>query len=232
MRLIIVRFASPEPSPTATVTEILTAPPNPPSTIYVRVSDDWDMTQDMWLSDFGGALLGAIVAVLVALLVIRSDRQARSEERRTALAIEFMNQVDAALVALDADDPVAGAGDAGRHVSLWGARMAAIYGNSRRHRRYAEWIHYRTITVTNAIVRLRLAKSSIDKDAAIDEIVTVLSSMQGGTANWTMLSPHDWHSGDDSDVSIPRKGWGRLRNLLRKRAKGAPTDRGRSEGKS
>jgi hypothetical protein len=182
---------SPRPLPTVTVTQTL--PPATPPTVYVKVPDGWDPLTNVWLSDFGGALLGALVGLGVAMLVVSAERKARLEERRTSFAAQFLDVLaklhwevqygDRALIQ-----------DALGTFAQWAPRMVGLYGNTREHRQYALWLQAETVSL---ILKVRAAMQEVDTPGGITqelatELSKTLSVLQGSTIKWIMLKPRHW----------------------------------------
>ncbi|MEV4383548.1 hypothetical protein [Streptosporangium sp. NPDC049644] len=88
-------YAPPTPTPAPTVTVTQTIVPTSAPTIYVQTPDqDIDVWKDVILGDFGGATLGAIIAIFVALYIVRGERRARVEDRYMAEATALESAAD------------------------------------------------------------------------------------------------------------------------------------------
>lgn len=216
MKLCAVLSPSPEPVPTVTVTE--TVAPIPAPTIYVKVPDGWDPVHDMLLSDFGGALLGVVVTVLLAIGLflwerhdrredskqLRADRDAdleRAEQRiREDRRFSAGNQLADAIATLTTK--VSGFNHAAelRPASVaalgWVVRVADLYADDEEHGPFSEWIKRegRHLHFKIMIVTVELGKPQDDRDSGLldfltSEITTDLMMIEKSVFCWIKGGP-------------------------------------------
>jgi hypothetical protein len=184
---------TPVPAPTVTETVVVpTAIPTPVIT-FVPPDNGIDVWKDVVWGNFGGAVLGALVALVIALLVMSSERRARLEERRTTFATQFIEvaaKLHWGVETGDLSSLTAALGDFAR----WAPRMVGLYGNTMEHRRYAEWLQSE---VEPLMPQLGEALAQYEMDGRIDpdlhrDITATLAVLQGSTIKWIMMKPRHW----------------------------------------
>ncbi|MGW0587445.1 hypothetical protein [Streptosporangium sp. NPDC002607] len=195
------------------MTEFVTLTPSPAPTIYVKVPDDWDPLRDVWLSDFGGALAGALVAVSVALGLFLWERHERkvdsaqlridraedlrraeerlAEERRVALGAQLSNAIDAAISALVNIESTGVMRAVGAQLIGWTSRLSDLYIDDEQHEAYAAWIKPEGKAVHLKIMHLtvELDKGQGNRDVELmsfigSEITADLIVMEKSTNLW------------------------------------------------
>ncbi|WP_328709759.1 hypothetical protein [Microbispora hainanensis] len=191
--------SAPTPAPTVTVV-VPTSIPTPVITVTTP-PENLDPWKDIWLSDFGGAALGATVTVIAvfvaAYLAARSARLGREEERRIAFGIQFLEVVSE----LNRRYVLGGAKEikeATMNWLIWQPRMQALYGSHRQHRLFFEWMNRGIDDFDEIITRAsNMELSPEDRRKAVGEVVPVLIKLEHNLIKW-IQDPKGWRKGQQT----------------------------------
>ncbi|WP_061291929.1 hypothetical protein [Herbidospora cretacea] len=207
------------PEPPVTQTDLMLPTITTPI-ISVAPPDDGsiDVWREIIWTDFGGAFLGVVVAIGVAVWIARRDHRARLEDRRLAIATRLLDAVSEVIRLLPTRDD-------GEIRSALGAlttvttRIQGQYGTSRIHSRFTTWLgqevtRFRTDWLTT---NLRDLAANLDGGVAeptrtsigdTNDQIAELTTIQDTTTAW-MVDPKGWKV-DESYQEI----WRRQRSLL------------------
>lgn len=191
--------------PTITTPIISVAPPDDGSI---------DVWREIIWGDFGGAFLGAVVAIGIAVWIARRDHRARLEDRRLGMATRLLDAVSEVIRLLPTrdDGEIRSALSALTTVTT---RIQGQYGPSAIHGRFTTWLGQEVTRFRTDWLNTNLRDLAANLDGGVvkpigdtTDQIAELTTIQDTTTAW-MLDPKGWKV-DESYQEI----WRRQRSLL------------------
>lgn len=204
------------------MTETVTVTP-PPLVVNVPVPPDtFDFWHDIILTgDFFGAVLavlgGIAAGVVASRMVVRADRQAREEDNRRTLALEFADAARALSKQLFRDAKPEVQADALERYELLVGRLVRLYAQHPQYDRYARWLSANATSVGVALMPMRWAMREPSQthsetrkiDDELNEFQADLRVIEHTTLEWIRL-PDSWKP--DESARLILEGFKKLRS--------------------
>jgi len=196
--LDLLHGATPSPAPTVTQTVIVpTSIPTPVITITPPDSG-LDPLKDVVFGDFGGAALGAAIAIGVAVWLVRKDREARIDERRRDHGQAFLGALNLLVQAVIRRD------DDASHLAYFQTTatcmpLQAGYGDPNDF--FHQWLQEYILRLAD--LWEELCRDSIDTTAIQDHLgegIAVMSMWINDPEPWKTRRPVDAVSAPPSDT--------------------------------